>query len=154
DPSFTWWMEKPYKKLDASLAAYATQLKEKVSKDAMAKDDGSGIIGNPIGREEIIRQLQFEMIPYTPEELVDIANREFAWCDAEMLKVSREMGFGDDWKKALEKVKNTYLPAGRQPEKMMELYTESVSFLKQNDLLTIPPLAEETWRMNMLSPER
>ena len=154
DPSFTWWVEKPYKKLDASLAAYATQLKEKVSKDAMAKDDGSGIIGNPIGREEIIRQLQFEMIPYTPEELVDIANKEFAWCDAEMLKVSREMGFGDDWKKALEKVKNTYLPAGRQPEKMMELYTESVSFLKQHDLLTIPALAEETWRMNMLSPER
>ncbi|HUM66855.1 MAG TPA: DUF885 family protein, partial [Chitinophagaceae bacterium] len=36
----------------------------------------------------------------------------------------------------------------------MELYTESVSFLKEHDLLTIPALAEETWRMNMLSPER
>ncbi|WP_315822441.1 hypothetical protein [Paraflavitalea speifideaquila] len=43
------------------------------------------------------------MIPYTPEELVEIANKEFAWCDAEMLKASREMGFGDDWKKPLRK---------------------------------------------------
>ena len=40
------------------------------------------------------------MIPYTPEELIEIANKEFAWCEAEMKKASREMGYGDDWKKA------------------------------------------------------
>ena len=44
------------------------------------------------------------MIPYTPEELVEIANKEFAWCENEMKKASREMGYGDDWKKALEAV--------------------------------------------------
>ena len=38
------------------------------------------------------------MIPYSPEELVEIAEREFAWCEAEMKKASKEMGFGDDWK--------------------------------------------------------
>ena len=47
------------------------------------------------------------MIPYTPEQLIALAEKEFAWCDAEMKKASREMGFGDDWKKALEKVKGS-----------------------------------------------
>jgi hypothetical protein len=154
DPAFTWWVPQPYKDLDSALNAYAQLLRSKISKEVMVKDDGSGIIGNPIGNEELIRQLQYEMIPYTPDELVNIANKEFAWCDAEMLKASREMGFGDDWKKALEKVKNSYVPEGKQPQMLLGLYNESVDFLKKNDLLNIPPLAEETWRMMMMSPER
>ena len=42
------------------------------------------------------------MIPYTPEQLIALANKEFAWCEEEMKKASRALGFGDDWKKALE----------------------------------------------------
>jgi hypothetical protein len=154
DPMYTWWMQEPYKKIDAALSAYARAWQQKQKSAPAAKDDGSGIIGFPIGRDELIRQLQLEMIPYTPDELVDIANKEFAWCDAEMLKATREMGFGDDWKKALEKVKNSYVPPGKQPEAMMKLYNESVDFLKKNNLITIPPMAEETWRMSMMAPER
>ncbi len=154
DPQFTWWVPLPYKTVDSLLGAYSISLKNKGRMGSTQKDDGSGIVGNPIGREEIIRQLQFEMIPYTPEELIDIANKQFAWCDQEMLKASREMGFGDNWKAAQEKVKNTYVPAGEQPQAIMKLYNESVDFLKKNDLVTIPPLAEEDWRMEMMSPER
>ncbi|PUZ25373.1 DUF885 domain-containing protein [Chitinophaga parva] len=154
DPLFSWWIPEPYKKLTASLEAYGKAFKEKRAAMPGQQDDGSGIVGHPIGREELIRQLQVEMIDYTPEELVDIANKEFKWCDAEMLKASREMGFGDNWKAALEKVKNSYVPAGEQPEAMMKLYNESVDFLKSHDLVTIPPLAEETWRMIMMTPER
>jgi uncharacterized protein (DUF885 family) len=116
--------------------------------------DKSGIEGIAVGREALVRQLDLEMIPYTPEELIDIANKEFAWCDQEMLKASKEMGFGDDWKAALEKVKNSYVPAGKQPEAILKLYNESIDFLKKKDLLTIPPLAEETWGMIMMTPER
>ena len=54
------------------------------------------------------------MIPYTPEELIALAEKEFAWCDREMIKASREMGFGDDWKKAIEKTKDAAVRA-RQP---------------------------------------
>ncbi|HEY4149518.1 MAG TPA: DUF885 family protein [Chitinophagaceae bacterium] len=154
DPLFTWWIPMPYKKLDSALAVYATLLHAKALAGSPQKEDGSGIIGNPIGRDEIVRQLQVEMIPYTPEELMDLANKEFAWCDREMLKASHEMGFGDNWKAALEKVKNTYVPPSEQPAAMVKLYNESVDFLKQHDLVTIPPLAEETWRMNMMSPQR
>jgi uncharacterized protein (DUF885 family) len=153
DPAFTWWIPQPYKTLDSSLNVYAAQIKSKTAASTQ-KDDGSGIIGNPIGRDELIKQLQYEMIPYTPEELVNIANKEFAWCDAEMLKASRAMGFADDWKKALEKVKNTYVPEGYQPELILRLYNESVDFIKKRDLVTIPPIAEETWRMSMMSPRQ
>lgn len=154
DPLFTWWIPAPYKRLDSLLDDYATTLTSKGKNAVSQKDDGSGIIGNPIGREELIRQLQEEMIPYTPEDLITIANKEFAWCDAEMLKASKEMGFGDNWKAAMEKVKNAYVPPSKQPEAMMKLYNESVAFIKQHHLITIPPLAEETWRMSMMAPER
>jgi hypothetical protein len=152
DPQFTWWVAKPYQRLDSVLSVYTNDIKNKVDKAKFPKDDGSGIIGNPIGREEIIRQLTFEMIPYTPEELIDIAQKEFAWCDMEMLKASHEMGFGNDWKKALEKVKQSYVPEGKQPEAMLDLYNQSVEFIKKHDLITIPPLAAETWRMRMMTP--
>ena len=154
DPLFTWWIPMPYKRLDSLLGVYGALLHKKALAGSLQAADSSGIVGNPIGREEIIRQLQVEMIPYTPEELMELANKEFAWCDREMLKASREMGFGDNWKAALEKVKNTYVPPAHQPEAMVKLYNESVDFLKKNDLITIPPLAEETWRMNMMSPQR
>jgi hypothetical protein len=154
DPLFSWWVPKTYYALDSTLGIYATALSKKISSAGVQKDDGSGIIGNPIGREELIRQLKLEFIPYTPEELVDIANKEFAWCDAELLKASKEMGLGNNWKAAQEKVKNSYVPAGKQPEAMLELYNQSVDFLKKNDLVTIPPVAEETWRMTMMSPQQ
>ncbi len=154
DPLFTWWVPKTYTVTDSLLNSYAVAIRKKGKLVSYQKDDGSGIIGKPIGREELIRQLKLEFIPYTPEELFDIANKEFAWCDAELLKASREMGFGDNWKAAQEKVKNTYVAPGKQPEAMFELYNQSVDFLKKYNLLTIPPIAEETWNMYMMSPER
>lgn len=154
DPQFSWWVTRPYQRLDTALTKFANTLRTKVDQSTWPKDDGSGIIGNPIGKEELLRLLQYEMISYSPEELVEIANKEFAWCDAELLKASREMGFGDNWKQAQEKVKQTYVPEGYQPEAMLKLYNESVEFLKKHDLITIPPLAEETWRMSMMSPRQ
>jgi uncharacterized protein (DUF885 family) len=154
DPQFSWWVSKPYSKVDSALTHYSSMIKNKIDLNTLPKDDGSNIIGIQIGRDELIRLLQYEMIPYSPEELIEIAKKEFAWCDKELLKASREMGFGDDWKKAQEKVKQTYVPEGQQPEAMLKLYNESIDFLKKNNLLTIPPLAEETWRMAMIPPKQ
>ncbi len=134
DPLFTWWVPKTYQATDSLLAFYASALKKKGKLTTSQKDDGSGIIGNPIGNDELVRQLKLEFIAYSPEDLVDIANKEFAWCDAELLKASREMGFGDNWKAAQEKVKNTYVEPGKQPGAMYELYKQSVDFLKQQIL--------------------
>lgn len=153
DPNFTWWAPKPYKNLDSALTSYANLINSKGKIKTTQKPDSSGITGVPVGRDELMRELKAEMIPYTPEELIALANKEFAYCDKEMLKASREMGFGDDWHKALEKVKNTYVPAGKQPEDILKLYNDALSFIKSRDLITIPPLAEETWGMTMMTPD-
>ena len=153
DPLFTWWVPDTYKNMDSSLTAYAAAFKTAADNNAPNKDS-SGIVGFPVGREELIRLLNFELINYTPEELIAIANKEFEWCDKELLKATAEMGFGTDWKKAEEKVKQSYVPAGEQPQAMVKLYNESIAFLKEKDLVTIPPLVEETWRIGMLSPKQ
>ena len=64
--------------------------------------DASDIVGDPIGRDALISELKSEMIPYTPEEIIAIGYKEMAWCENEMKKASRELGYGDDWHKALE----------------------------------------------------
>ena len=152
DPAFTWWMPEPWKKLDASMKAYAKALREHYTNSV--KDDGSGIIGKPIGREALEKQLAFEMIAYSPEELIAEAEKQFAWCEKEMLKASTELGFGNDWKAALEMVKETYLPAGAWPEEVARLGEEAIDIMVKNDWLTVPPLAIETWRTTMISAER
>ncbi|MEE1963710.1 DUF885 family protein [Allomuricauda taeanensis] len=152
DPLFTWWIPVVHEEMGKGFDAYAEVFKNKIDKGKPV--DESGIVGNPVGREELMKQLEYEMIDYTPEELIKLANEEFAWCDAELLKASREMGFGDDWKAAQEKVKNAYVEPGKQPELILRLYNEAVDFLKKNDLITVPPLAEEVWGMGMMSPER
>jgi uncharacterized protein (DUF885 family) len=153
DPQFAWWMEKPYDSLNKSLLEYASVLKKHYVNTSV-KDDGSGIIGKPIGREALIRSLHSEFIVYSPEELIAIAEKQFAWCDAEMVKASGAMGFGNNWKAALEKVKNTYVPPGEQPALVNRLAEEAIQFVEKNDLVTVPELAKETWRMKMMSPEQ
>ena len=152
DPQFTWWNEQPYKKADEALDAYNKYILDKLV--GIRPDDRTTIIGDPIGREALIEELKFEMIPYTPEELVEIANKEFELCIAEFKKASREMGFGDDYMKAIEAVKQKYVEPGKQPALIRDLAREAIEYVKRNDLVTVPKAAEETWRMEMMSPER
>lgn len=154
DPQFTWWVPKPYQSLDSALTAYAKVIKAKGKLNTTQKEDKSGIKGVPIGRDELIRQLRVEMISYTPDELIDLANKEFAWCDKELLKASQEMGFANDWKKAQEKVKNSFVPEGEQPALIMKLYNDAKEFITKNKLYEYPEIADETWGMQMMSPER
>jgi uncharacterized protein (DUF885 family) len=152
DPVFTWWNAEPYKAADDALQKYSEFVSGKLV--GIRPDDRTTIIGDPIGRDALLEELAFEMIPYTPEELVEIANKEFAWCEAEMKKASREMGFGDDWKKALEAVKQKYVDPGKQPELIRAQAMEAIEYMEKNNLVTVPKLARESWRMEMMSPER
>jgi hypothetical protein len=154
DPLYSWWVPAPYATLDSLLGSLGKSIKSKGKLVTTQKEDKSGIRGVPIGRQELIRQLKTEMIPYTPDELIRLANQEFAWCDAELLKASQEMGYGKEWKKAQEKVKNSYVPAGSQPELIMKLYNEAKNFITQNNLYQYPEIADETWGMQMMTPER
>lgn len=151
-PDFTWWAKAPYEQLMDALTHYEKKVEGHYAADT-ARDDGSGIVGKPEGRHALINRLQYEYIPYTPEELLVVGREQLEWCRNEMILASREMGFGDDWRAALEHVKDQYVPAGEQPAMINRLAEEAIAFIEDNDLLTVPELAKETWRMLMMSPE-
>jgi uncharacterized protein (DUF885 family) len=71
-----------------------------------------------------------------------------------MKRATRELGYGDNWKQALEHVKTLHVEPGKQTELIRQLAAEAEAFLDEHDLITVPPLAQETWRMEMMSPQR
>ncbi|WP_419943185.1 DUF885 family protein [Candidatus Palauibacter sp.] len=152
DPVFTWWNEDPYARAKTALDGYATFLRETVIGYREGEDEP--IVGDPIGAEGLASDLRHEMIPYTPEELIAIAEAEYAWCEERMIEASRELGYGDDWRAALEYVKTLHRDPGDQPQMIRELADEALAFVTERDLVTVPPLADEIWRIEMMSPER
>ena len=152
DPMFSWWVSEPYKEVAKSLEEYTNLVRDKLV--GIKPDDKTTIIGDPIGDAALHEELVDAMIPYSPSEIIDIANKEFAWCETEMKKASHELGYGDDWKKALEHTKQQYVEPGKQPALIKFLAEEATKFVVDRDLVTVPPLAIEGYRMSMMSPER
>jgi hypothetical protein len=151
DPMFTWWTARPAAAAGAALDRLAALLRA----DGMGvtPEQPDAIVGTPIGAEALAEELLLEWIPYTAAELIEIADREFAWCEAELTKAAAEMGFGR-WQDALEAIKRDHVDPGEQPALVHELALEAIAFLRERDLVTVPRHAEETWRMAMMSPER
>ena len=152
DPLFSWWTSDPFTKVDKAFGEYIKTLREKVV--GIKEGEDEPIIGDPIGTAGLREDLEHELIPYTPEELIEIANREFKLLEGEMLKASKEMGFGDNWKAALEKVKNEHVEPGKQPEMIRDLAYEAIDYVAKHNLVTVPPLARDLWRMTMMTAER
>ena len=177
DPEFAWWVDSIYKQVDTAmdqhLRALLTAAGIKLPPENAQPPEPSGSGGprrggpeftappesgdlagvGPAGRAVLVEALRYNMIAYTPEELVTIANKEFAWCDKEMLRASNEMGFGDDWKKAQEKVKNSYAAPGKMIYVVQDLQKEAMAFIDAHDLVTIPALARQDWWEEALSPQ-
>lgn len=149
-PDFSWWLKKPYDEANTALESYAKYLREEVA-ELKGKDEDP-LLGDSIGRDALLRDLATEMISYSPEELIAIGEKEFAWCEAEMKKAAKEMGF-DDWKKALAKVKSDFVPPGQQDELVAKFAREAIDFVKSRELATVTPMCEEVWRLTMISPE-
>ncbi|KAE9369739.1 hypothetical protein N431DRAFT_427892 [Stipitochalara longipes BDJ] len=152
DPMFTWWVAEPYAKVDQELDCFATFIREKLV--GIKPGDGDAIVGEPIRMDGLLADLESEMIPYSPEELIEIGQKEYIWCEAEMKKAARDLGYGEQWREALEHVKTLYVGPGKQPQLIHFLATEAIDYVKKHDLVTVPKIAEETWRMFMMSPAR
>lgn len=152
DPLFSWWAKQPYAEARGALEQYGKCLREELV--GVGQGDQNTIIGDPIGREALLLELKHEMIVYSPEELLALAENEFAWCEREMLLASEELGFGSDWHAALEHVKGLHLAPGAQPQLVRDLAWEAIDFLEEHELVTIPELAKRGWRMEMMSLER
>jgi uncharacterized protein (DUF885 family) len=177
-PEFTWWASQSAQKVDKDLQDYAAFIRKRLveTRPAVATaeqvdvrggranrsetetsapgGEDEPIVGDPIGREALNHALALEMIPYTPEQLIQIANKEFAWCEAEYRRAAKDLGFGDDWRKALDYVSNAYVKPGEQPQLIKRLADEAIDFVEKNDLVTVPDLCKEIWRMEMMTPER
>ncbi|MDF1789432.1 MAG: DUF885 family protein [Verrucomicrobiales bacterium] len=147
DPTFNWWNQKPYQAVATALDNYLDELK-----NILGDDDA--LVGDPIGRRALTNALWNEFIAYSPEELLDIAEKEYAWCVKEWKRAASELGFEDDWKAALNHIKTLHVSPGDQPAMIKELADEAVDFLETRDLVTIPPVCKETWRMEMMTAER
>lgn len=152
DPMFTWWVESPYCKAEQALKDYAAVIRDVLV--GIQAGDQSTIIGDPIGREGLLADLRVEKIPYTPEEILKIGEKEYAWCELEMKKASRKLGYGEEWRKALEHVKTLYVEPGQQTHLVRDLSQEALDYVTRRDLITVPALAAETIPMYMMSPER
>jgi hypothetical protein len=152
DPKFSWWAGEPYKKATAAMDDYAKFLREKIVGVKAGEDEP--IIGDPIGAEGLKLDLEHEMMPYNPDQLIAIAEKELAWCRVEWKKAAHDMGCGDDWRAALEKVKQDYVAPGDQPAMIAGQAYEAIEFVTKRNLITVPPLAIDDWTMTMMSPER
>jgi uncharacterized protein (DUF885 family) len=118
------------------------------------KPDDNAIPGNPIGPAALQLDLEAEMIPYTPEQLIAIGQAEYAWCIDELKKAARDMGLGDDWRAAIERTKSKHAPPGKQPDTIRDIIRLDLAFLRDKNLITVPQVAEEALRMEMMSPQR
>lgn len=149
DPMFTWWLSDPWPKMEAALADLVNTIKTVTL--GLDPEDTDTIIGEPIGRAGLLEALESEMIPYSPEELIAIAHKEYTWCENEMTKAATAMGH-TNWRTALEAVKNEYVPPGTQPQLVKKLTLEATEYVKKHDLVTVPPVCEETWQTFMMAP--
>ncbi len=151
-PIFSWWCQKPYDQLAAVLETYQKELKENVAMQKGQDDDP--LVGEPIGAKRLANDLAREMLPYSPEELISIADKEYQWCLTQMKNSSQKLGFGDDWKKALDHTKADHVEPGMQDELIMAQGKEATEFVESHDLVTVEPLCKETWHVNMLNAQQ
>ena len=152
DPRFGWWMREPHKAAVAALEGHAKFLREKILGQKDGEDEP--IVGDPIGADGLRADLEREVLPYSPEELIAAAEREFAWCEAEWRKVAADLGLGTDWRAALERIKRDHVEPGDQPALIAEQAYEAIEFVTRRDLVSVPAHAIDTFRMSMMSPER
>ena len=150
-PDFSWWVKTPYEQADKQLEDYAKFLKEEVA--GLKGKDEDPLIGQPIGAGELAAAIRHEILPYDAETLLKIGEKELAWCEDQMKIVSRKMGFGEDWKAALAKVKDDYVVPGQQGGLVGDAARQAIAFIKARKLVTIPALCEETWHLTMMTPE-
>jgi len=152
DPLFTWWCKAPWEALDATLDDYDGFLEGKVG--GIDASDEDLLLGDPIGRDALLSELRYERLAYSPEELIAMAEKEFAWCDARRTEAANAMGLDGDWRAAQEVARADHVAPGEQPEMIRDLADEAVDYLIAHELLRVPELAEESWRLGMMSPAR
>jgi hypothetical protein len=150
-PDFSWWVRQPHEALAKGMEETATYLRKEVA--ALKGEPDDPLVGDPIGATALAACITREMIPYSAEELLAVAEREFAWCGGELQKAAAAMGC-QDGKQALAKIKETHAAPGGQAATAVAAGLQAIRFVEERELVTIPALAGETWRLGMLGVDQ
>jgi len=92
------------------------------------------------------------MIAYTPDELIALANKEFAWCDRECsVRPARwaSARIGEGAGSGQEQVRG----AGPDDLLVRDLSREAVEFLEKRELVTLPPMLKEDYWEEAMTPQ-
>lgn len=98
-PDYDFWVRTPFSEAMEGLEKYRKTLMRTVV--GITPGDNGPIVGDPVGAEGLKADLEYQMIPYSPEELLDIAKREYDWTIKQLEKVSADMGYDDYWPSTL-----------------------------------------------------
>ena len=150
-PEFSWWVRKPHEAADKAIEEYAKYLREEIA--GQHGKDEDALVGDPDRRggtqAKSGRRDDCLLAPggrgHWPARAGLVRSR-----DAQGL---REWAVRTTGKSALAKVKASFVPPGNQDDYVAQQAREAIHFVKQHDLVTVPPLCEETWRLTMTSPE-
>ncbi|MCU0316714.1 MAG: DUF885 domain-containing protein [Fimbriimonadaceae bacterium] len=107
----------------------------------------------PVGEQRLIQDLKREEISTPLTRLLETALREKTWCEGMIDQACAALGFGTRHE-ALEATKERTAQIGHQARVSCKMAREAIQWLKDRDLITIPPLAEETWTVTMLDEEQ
>jgi uncharacterized protein (DUF885 family) len=151
DPQGAWWLRTPSARLDSALEAYIKHLRHEVAEQRGTPEDP--LIGDPIGAQALQAEISREMLAYSPQELLALGESQLKWCEDELKKAARELG-QSDWRKALESVKDRHVAPGQQAALVAQQASAAIDFLDRHELVTIPDLARELWRLEMSTAER
>ena len=145
-------MEQPHKTTVDALTAYSKFLREDIARQQKG-DRNAPLLGEPVGQYRLESSIQQNFLPYNIDELIAIGETEFAWCENQMKQEAQALGFGEDWKKALDHVEGERAKAGEQEKAIIKVAEAATAFIKERNLVTVPYLCERFWRTRMLSRE-
>lgn len=147
-PGFSWWIDTPFDDATRAMRDFEDHLREEIA--GQKGGDDEPLVGDPEGRERLIEGLRGEMIAYSPEELIAIGERELAWCQEGLRAASNEMGLGDDFLAAIERVKGLHVPPGEQARLVTEQGEAAIALMRERDWVTVPELCADLWRTTMI----
>ena len=110
------------------------------------------LIGEPLGTQSLAAGLALELLPYSAEELRQMAEKDLAWCEKEMTQAAAELGLPDR-QEALEYVRKLAAQLGQQDLLVAEQAQDTIRFLQERDMVTLEPLMLETFAFDMLSTQ-
>ena len=150
-PGFAWWVKTEWDKTREELTQYETHLRENL---AEVKDHNEGpLLGEALGEARLAARIREEFLAYSAEELIELGERELAWCEAQMQKVAEELGVAA-WTNALALIKDERAAPGRQSELVAQYAAEATAFVKDKSLLRVPKVCQDSWRISMVDENR